>query len=203
MITRPADLCLQELPSCDLSPSARSIQATLERASCRGELNQSSCSRACGVPVCVGTASVLFPAAASIFGPKCRKTGLLLWGMFPCFSQGQNHHEAAQDKAGLAPISQMLVVKMLTHAVLCMDGAGKRGVSLFIMITTCISRVSLTCLGREIPRVSVLESSAAHAQGPFHRVSGHLLSTLSYSSSPAAGGFNIPDKWLTSFFTLG
>lgn len=43
-------------------------------------------------------------------------------------------------------------------------------------------------------------SSAAHAQGPFHQVSGHLLSTLRSSSSPAAGGFNIPDKWLTSFF---
>lgn len=94
----------------------------------------------------------------------------------------------------------MLVVKMLTDTVLCMDGAGKCGVNLFITITTCISRVSLMCLGRERPRVSVPESSAAHAQGPFHQVSGHLLSTLSSSSSPAAVGFNIPDKWLTSFF---
>lgn len=34
--------------------------------------------------------------------------------------------------------------------------------------------------------MSVLESSAARAWGLFDQVSGHLLSTLSYCSSPAA-----------------
>jgi len=81
VITRPADLCLQELPSCDLSPSDRSIQAGRESRS------RAAVCRARG-----GTAA----CAPLRCHPSCCN--------FPCSSQGWNSCETAQSKAGLAGV---------------------------------------------------------------------------------------------------